>query len=97
MFLATAGFVGQRENETIRNQALNAILSIVKSYPAAQDAFLEYDGFSVLMRTLQSEVEKLQIKTARMLNKIILSRKEFQGMKYIINKSLQIQHSSHYQ
>nr|XP_006819179.1 PREDICTED: hsp70-binding protein 1-like [Saccoglossus kowalevskii] len=55
---------------------------IVKSYPAAQDAFLEYDGFSVLMRTLQSEVEKLQIKTARMLNKIILSRKEFQDNLY---------------
>jgi hypothetical protein len=43
---------------------------LVRDFPDAQKEFTDNDGFSVLMRAMQQDVEKLKIKAAFMLSAV---------------------------
>jgi len=45
----------------------------------AQKEFVDNDGFSVLMRAMQSDVDKLKVKAAFMLSSICKDRSDFKG------------------
>ncbi|XP_041365570.1 hsp70-binding protein 1-like isoform X1 [Gigantopelta aegis] len=52
------------ENSTVRVKALYAVSCLCRDSQDAQKVFTDCDGFSVLMRAMQSDVEKLVIKAA---------------------------------
>lgn len=45
----------------------------------AQDEFAKHDGFSVLMRAMQTNVEKLKVKAAFMISSMCFDRPQFKG------------------
>ncbi|XP_002736919.1 hsp70-binding protein 1-like [Saccoglossus kowalevskii] len=61
-------------NDTVKVKAIYAVSCMVRNCSNALDDFTKKDGFSVLIRALQSGIEKLQIKAAFMLNAIILEK-----------------------
>ncbi|XP_072298692.1 hsp70-binding protein 1 [Eucyclogobius newberryi] len=58
---------------TVRVKALYAVSCLVREQDAGLEAFLSLDGFSVLMRGMQSENEKLGIKAAFLLLNLLTS------------------------
>ncbi|KAF7653028.1 hypothetical protein LDENG_00088570 [Lucifuga dentata] len=54
-------------NPTVRVKALYAVSCLVREQEAGLQAFLSHDGFSVLMRGMQSDNEKLRTKSAFLL------------------------------
>ncbi|XP_077994210.1 hsp70-binding protein 1-like [Glandiceps talaboti] len=70
------------EAEMVRIKALYAISCLVRTYPNAQQEFVKLDGFSVLIRALQSGIQKLQIKAAFMLKAMIVDNAEFKDTLY---------------
>lgn len=61
---------------TVRVKALYAVSCLVREQDAGLQAFLALDGFSVLMRGMQSENEKLRIKSAFLLLNLLTSHPE---------------------
>lgn len=61
---------------TVRVKALYAVSCLVREQDAGLQAFLSLDGFSVLMRGMQSENEKLRIKSAFLLLNLLTSHPE---------------------
>ncbi|XP_054615831.1 hsp70-binding protein 1 [Dunckerocampus dactyliophorus] len=61
---------------TVRVKALYAVSCLVREQEAGLEAFLSHDGFSVLMRGMQSEDEKLQTKSAFLLLNLLTSNPE---------------------
>ncbi|XP_057716551.1 hsp70-binding protein 1 [Corythoichthys intestinalis] len=61
---------------TVRVKALYAVSCLVREQDAGLAAFLSLDGFSVLMRGMQSEHEKLQTKSAFLLLNLLTSHPE---------------------
>ncbi|XP_067654986.1 hsp70-binding protein 1-like [Haliotis asinina] len=57
-------------NTTVRTKALYAISCLSRDNSEAQRVFVDKDGFSVLMRAMQSDVEKLKIKSSFFLTHI---------------------------
>ena len=57
---------------------------LVRENDAAQDAFIREDGFSSLMRAMQSDIEKLQIKAAFLLSALLWEQPKFNGQFEII-------------
>ncbi|KAI0237726.1 Hsp70-binding protein 1 [Lamellibrachia satsuma] len=57
----------------VRVKALYAVSCLVRQFPEGEEAFVSVDGFSVLMRAMQSDEEKLQVKAAFLLANIMLS------------------------
>lgn len=55
-------------------------LGLVREQDAGLQAFLTNDGFSVLMRGMQSENEKLRTKSAFLLLSLLMSHPEQKGM-----------------
>lgn len=55
-------------------------LGLVREQEAGLQAFLSHDGFSVLMRGMQSENEKLRTKSAFLLLNLLTSHPEQKGM-----------------
>lgn len=55
------------QDGTVRTKALYAVSCLVRDCEAAQEEFLKNDGFSVLMRAMQSDVAKLKIKASFLL------------------------------
>ncbi|XP_067015204.1 hsp70-binding protein 1 [Anabrus simplex] len=55
-------------NEQVRVKALYGISCLVRENPLALDAFMKNGGFSVLLRAMQSDIQKLQIKSAFLLS-----------------------------
>nr|CAG4646604.1 EOG090X0EEI [Macrothrix elegans] len=58
------------ENDTaseVRIKSLYAVSCITRESPEAQNEFVNSDGFSSLLRALQSDIEKLKVKSAFML------------------------------
>nr|CAG4645842.1 EOG090X0EEI [Lynceus sp. MCZ IZ 141354] len=53
--------------ETVRVKTLYALSCLCRDFPAAQEQLSSCDGFSCLMRTLQSNCSKLKIKTSFMI------------------------------
>ncbi|GAA6226135.1 hsp70-binding protein 1 [Lates japonicus] len=61
---------------TVRVKALYAVSCLVREQEAGLQAFLSHDGFSVLMRGMQSENEKLRTKSAFLLLNLLTSHPE---------------------
>ncbi|XP_041813566.1 hsp70-binding protein 1 [Chelmon rostratus] len=61
---------------TVRVKALYAVSCLVRELEAGLQAFLSHDGFSVLMRGMQSENEKLRTKSAFLLFNLLTSHPE---------------------
>ncbi|XP_037111561.1 hsp70-binding protein 1 [Syngnathus acus] len=61
---------------TVRVKALYAVSCLVREQDAGLEAFLSHDGFSVLMRGMQSKHEKLQTKSAFLLLNLLMSHPE---------------------
>lgn len=61
---------------TVRVKALYAVSCLVREQDAGLQAFLSHDGFSVLMRGMQSENEKLRTKSAFLLLSLLTSHPE---------------------
>ncbi|XP_076608857.1 hsp70-binding protein 1 [Chaetodon auriga] len=61
---------------TVRVKALYAVSCLVRELEAGLQAFLSNDGFSVLMRGMQSENEKLRTKSAFLLLNLLTSHPE---------------------
>ncbi|XP_047428769.1 hsp70-binding protein 1 [Mugil cephalus] len=63
-------------NATVRVKALYAVSCLVREQEAGLQAFLSHDGFSVLMRGMQSDNEKLRTKSAFLLLNLLTSHPE---------------------
>ncbi|XP_071330118.1 hsp70-binding protein 1 [Trachinotus anak] len=61
---------------TVRVKALYAVSCLVREQEAGLQAFLSHDGFSVLMRGMQSENEKVRTKSAFLLLNLLTSHPE---------------------
>ncbi|KAM8927555.1 hsp70-binding protein 1 [Pelodytes ibericus] len=64
------------DNELVRVKALFAVSCLVREQEAGLEEFLKMDGFSVLMRAMQSNVLKLKVKSAFLLQNLLLSHPE---------------------
>ncbi|XP_022083590.1 hsp70-binding protein 1-like [Acanthaster planci] len=74
--------VDKDSSERSRVKALYALSCLVRDNEACQKVFAENDGFSVLMRAMQSKVEKLQIKSAFMLQALFQTGVGFKDTLY---------------
>lgn len=63
-------------HSTVRVKALYAVSCLVREQEAGLQAFLSHDGFSMLMRGMQSENEKLRTKSAFLLLNLLTSHPE---------------------
>uniref|UniRef100_A0A1A8KGE3 Hsp70-binding protein 1 n=1 Tax=Nothobranchius kuhntae TaxID=321403 RepID=A0A1A8KGE3_NOTKU len=63
-------------NPTVRVKALYAVSCLVREQEAGLQEFAAHDGFSVLMRGMQSENEKLRTKSAFLLLSLLTSHPE---------------------
>ncbi|XP_072047465.1 hsp70-binding protein 1-like [Amphiura filiformis] len=61
------------EVDMVRIKALYALSCLCRDNDACLSNFVKHDGFSVLMRAMQSDIEKLQIKATFMLQAILIS------------------------
>lgn len=68
------------DNVTVRVKALYAISCMTRDVPEAQDVFVEEDGFSSLMRAMQSGDDKLATKAAFMLSVMCMSQPKFKDV-----------------
>ncbi|KTF82658.1 hypothetical protein cypCar_00047150 [Cyprinus carpio] len=66
-------------NSTVRVKALYAVSCLVREQEAGLRDFLSHDGFSVLMRGMQSDNEKLRTKSAFLLLNLLTSHPEHKG------------------
>jgi len=57
----------------VRIKALFAISSLTRAFPPAEQAFLKNDGFSLLIRAMQDENDKLITKSAFMLRNMLVT------------------------
>lgn len=62
--------------EMVRVKALFAISCLVRAQESGLQKFLDQDGFSVLMRAMQSSISKLKVKAAFLLQNILISHPE---------------------
>ncbi|XP_058037208.1 hsp70-binding protein 1 [Ahaetulla prasina] len=63
-------------SEAVRIKALFAISCLVRAQEAGLQQFLRLDGFSVLMRAMQSNVQKLKVKSAFLLQNLLVNHPE---------------------
>ncbi|XP_071440966.1 hsp70-binding protein 1 [Hetaerina americana] len=63
-------------NELTRVKALYAISCILRDNPKALSTFSQHDGFSVLLRSMQSHVEKLKTKSSFLLTSLCTQNPE---------------------
>lgn len=63
-------------HSTVRVKALYAVSCLVREQEEGFQAFLSHDGFSVLMRGMQAENEKLRTKSAFLLLNLLTSHPE---------------------
>ncbi|XP_037331740.2 hsp70-binding protein 1 [Pungitius pungitius] len=61
---------------TVRVKALYAVSCLIREQEAVLQAFLSHDGVSVLMRAMQSDIEKLRTKSAFLLVNLLTSHPE---------------------
>ncbi|XP_051789673.1 hsp70-binding protein 1 [Erpetoichthys calabaricus] len=63
-------------NDTVRIKALYAVSCLVREEETAFQEFLQLDGFSVLLRGMQSGLDKLRTKSAFLLHNLLISHPE---------------------
>ncbi|KAJ7360060.1 Hsp70-binding protein 1 [Desmophyllum pertusum] len=61
------------QSEQVKIKALYAISCLTRDFPSAEEAFLKGDGFSILIRAMQGENEKLITKSAFMLRNMLVT------------------------
>nr|XP_060636441.1 hsp70-binding protein 1 [Anolis sagrei ordinatus]XP_060636443.1 hsp70-binding protein 1 [Anolis sagrei ordinatus] len=66
----------QDPSEAVRIKALFAISCLVRAQETGLQQFLRLDGFSVLMRAMQSNVQKLKVKSAFLLQNLLIDHPE---------------------
>ncbi|CAJ0920785.1 unnamed protein product [Ranitomeya imitator] len=66
-------------SETVRIKALFAISCLVREQEAGLAEFVKLDGFSVLMRAMQTHILKLKIKSAFLLQNLLISHPEYKS------------------
>ncbi|KAM6972078.1 hsp70-binding protein 1 [Aplochiton taeniatus] len=87
-------------NPTVRVKALYAVSCLVREQEVGLQAFLSHDGFSVLMRGIQSENERLRTKSAFLLLNLLTAHPEHKetvlsmGMVQQLVSILRMPHSS---
>lgn len=67
------------ENVTARVKAMYAASCLIRDYPEGEKEFVKADGFSYLMRAMQSGVEKLVVKSAFLLSRLIQDNNSYKG------------------
>ncbi|KAK3920316.1 Hsp70-binding protein 1 [Frankliniella fusca] len=67
LFTTLLEMVDTGASEAVKVKALYAISCIVRNYPEGLASFAKQDGFSVLLRAMQSDIEKLKVKSAFLL------------------------------
>uniref|UniRef100_A0A8D1QEZ5 Hsp70-binding protein 1 n=1 Tax=Sus scrofa TaxID=9823 RepID=A0A8D1QEZ5_PIG len=65
--------------DSVRVKALFAISCLVREQEAGLLQFLRLDGFSVLMRAMQQQVQKLKVKSAFLLQNLLVGHPEHKG------------------
>ncbi|XP_047567764.1 hsp70-binding protein 1 isoform X1 [Lutra lutra] len=65
--------------DLVRVKALFAISCLVREQEAGLLQFLRLDGFSVLMRAMQQQVQKLKVKSAFLLQNLLVGHPEHKG------------------
>ncbi|XP_048780054.1 hsp70-binding protein 1-like isoform X2 [Ostrea edulis] len=68
------------DNATVKTKALYAVSCLTRENQKAQKVFADHDGFSVLMRAMQTDVEKLKIKAAFLLSSLCSNQPEFKDV-----------------
>ncbi|XP_078286501.1 hsp70-binding protein 1 isoform X2 [Rhinoraja longicauda] len=63
-------------SDLVRIKALFAVSCLVREQEAGLQEFVHHDGFSVLMRAMQSSVDKLKVKAAFLLQNLLISSPE---------------------
>ena len=58
---------------------ISLISGLTRDNEAAQKLFTENDGFSVLMRAMQTNIEKLKIKAAFLLSSFVVDKPQYKG------------------
>ncbi|XP_075694965.1 hsp70-binding protein 1 [Rhinoderma darwinii] len=66
-------------SETVRIKALFAISCLVREQEAGLAEFVKLDGFSVLMRSMQTDILKLKIKSVFLLQNLLISHPEYKS------------------
>ncbi|XP_069765788.1 hsp70-binding protein 1 isoform X3 [Narcine bancroftii] len=66
-------------SDMVRIKALFAVSCLVREQEAGLREFVDRDGFSVLMRAMQSSVEKLRVKAAFLLQNLLVGSPEHRG------------------
>ena len=56
------------------------VSGLTRGVDAAEKVFVDNDGFSVLMRAMQTDVEKLKIKSAFVLSSLVVDKPEYKGI-----------------
>ncbi|XP_065557142.1 hsp70-binding protein 1-like [Artemia franciscana] len=69
--------IEEDSDETVRVRCFSAISSIARGCQEAQQELAKHDGFSVFLRTLQSNSEKLKTKAAFLLTALCRDNLEF--------------------
>ncbi len=91
--------VDKDSSATVRVKALYALSCLARDNQDCQKVFVDKDGFSILMRAMQSDVEKLQIKSAFMLQAFFQMPTDFKdtlfkmGMVHQLIGLLQTEHT----
>ncbi|KAK3581504.1 hypothetical protein CHS0354_031840 [Potamilus streckersoni] len=65
---------------TVRTKALLATSCLTRDFPEAQKIFVDSDGFSIILRAMQSNVEKLKVKAAFMLSSFVTDKPEYKNI-----------------
>lgn len=65
---------------TVKTKALYAVSCLTRDCEEAQKIFTEQDGFSVLMRAMQTDIEKVKIKAAFMLSALCNNTPQFKDV-----------------
>jgi len=64
------------DNIDVRIKAFYALSGLIRDNPTAQNELSRLDGFSVLLRAMQTNVDKIKTKSALMLRSLCLERPE---------------------
>lgn len=69
--------VDSDEVDIVRIKSLYALSGLLRDNPEGQSKFVALDGFSVLLRAMQSDVEKLKVKSSVLLQTLCSQRPSF--------------------
>eukprot|EP00918_Siedleckia_nematoides_P081928 GHVU01179617.1.p1 GENE.GHVU01179617.1~~GHVU01179617.1.p1 ORF type:complete len:324 (-),score=38.64 GHVU01179617.1:112-1083(-) len=63
-----------------RTKALFAVSGLIKDFPEAQDEFTKQDGFSTLLRAMQSTADRLKTKAAFLIQSLCRARPQYKDV-----------------